>query len=401
MTTPILPGRANELNRAGLLACCLLALSACAEDVAPSSPTPRAEDGLATTAVEIQPGPTETRAGLLATATVAGETAAPALGTTPAVQTGADPDATLGMTGSASPAEGEASSPSRLPTGMQATASVSGMSYVLNAPPIFLFKLALPFDAGTAVLAVIDPATGEPGSLVQIGDPLLFDYSGFDPDESIDLGLYLLVPPHRGDIASVGAGRVAASRVQVDESGALRAVLDVPACAPEGDYLAIACRDADCRRAADPSVPTRAAWVRFHRASPVSPDQPPPPRPTLVQVDPINAFDGLNVRAAPGASSQLLHHLDPSSVVEVTADPSLVQGSPWYPVRDPITCMEGWVNGTFLKLEDLRPMPTPETAPGTAPPLATRPPFERRIRPIDPGLLLGTAAAARATPAAP
>lgn len=248
--------------------------------------------------------------------------------------------------------------PSLLPPGMQITASVIGLSGIVpghSTLPAYFYQLTPPFEAGTAAITLIDADSGLPSSLAPTDQPLNLAYSGFEPGEALNLALYYLVRPKRqtadGELL-IQASPIAAARVAADASGSAQQMLDVPRCAPPGDYLIVACRGADCSQAAEGTARSSAAWLKFLRAAPVAPEESPPPHPDLAIVDADSAFDGLNVRAGPGVANPILHHLDPSAVVEVTGPADDSPGAPWFPVRDAVTCTEGWVNGNFLAWED-------------------------------------------------
>lgn len=366
----------TRLRRVAAAGLCLLVATGC--EMEPTEPSTLPEgSGDVTVATDHGGAASQPTPEVIVTA----QTAAPPIGTSV-------PEATLDTSEAPEPttqintpdtgptASTSTASPSNLPAGMQVTAIVTGLSYAIQGAPIFLYRLDLPFDDGGAALAVIDPDSGEPSTLVRADQPLWVDFSGFDADEPLDLGLYLLIPPSRGTVRSVGAGQVAAAKVSVDAAGSLREAIEVPACAPAGDYLLVACRDVGCALALESAASTRAAWLRFNRYAPPTADQPSGPAPALAQVDSV---DGLNVRARPGVASRIVHHLAPNSVVVLTGARRMVQGAAWYPVRDPITCTEGWVNGSFLDLGSLPDAAAPEVEPPVGP---TEP--EPWMRPPDP-----------------
>lgn len=99
--------------------------------------------------------------------------------------------------------------------------------------------------------------------------------------------------------------------------------------------------------------PPLASPPKLGRAIDLTPTPTPPPaqsgkfRPgDVVQVDPVTAWDGLNVRARPGANQRLLFKLAPNEFVTILAGPVIVPPSPWYQI-DAVGGV-GWVNGGYL-----------------------------------------------------
>lgn len=97
--------------------------------------------------------------------------------------------------------------------------------------------------------------------------------------------------------------------------------------------------------------PPLASAPKLGRAIDLTPAPTPPPaakfRPgDLAQVDAVAAWDGLNVRAQPGADQRLLFELEPDEVVTILAGPAIVPPSPWYRIQ--AAAGAGWVNGNYL-----------------------------------------------------
>ncbi len=99
--------------------------------------------------------------------------------------------------------------------------------------------------------------------------------------------------------------------------------------------------------------PLLAAPPQLGKAIDLTPTPTPPPvqsprfRPgDHARVDPVSAWDGLNVRALPGADQRILFELEPNERVTILDGPVTIPPSPWYQVRaeDGV----GWVNGRYL-----------------------------------------------------
>ncbi|NOZ29860.1 MAG: SH3 domain-containing protein [Chloroflexi bacterium] len=69
---------------------------------------------------------------------------------------------------------------------------------------------------------------------------------------------------------------------------------------------------------------------------------------SLARVDPVSAWDGLNMRTGPGVHNPKFYTIPPNGVVTILDGPVDVSGSPWYLVRDAVANKQGWVNGRYL-----------------------------------------------------
>lgn len=99
--------------------------------------------------------------------------------------------------------------------------------------------------------------------------------------------------------------------------------------------------------------PLLSAPPRLGKAIDVAPKPTPPPvqsgkfRPgDRARVDPVSAWDGLNVRALPGANQPIVFKLEPNDIVTILDGPVTIPPSPWYQVGT--GDVVGWVNGRYL-----------------------------------------------------
>jgi hypothetical protein len=191
------------------------------------------------------------------------------------------------------------------------------------------------------------------------GQKLRAVYLDYQPGQTVEAGLYHSQPcsdtscfPEM-DLIDVW-------QFVTDAQGSYREEVTVPEGAPSGSYYWAACVPGRCGFAFMPDSEVQLNWVwqSFSVASPSESGEPTaepaesstsPYIGAQAVVDPVTAWDGLNVRTRPGPSFEQMGVVRPNGVVVTLDGPVMANASSWYLVEDTVTGLTGWVNGNYLK----------------------------------------------------
>jgi hypothetical protein len=202
----------------------------------------------------------------------------------------------------------------------------------------------------------------EPGASldeIKAGQKIRASYFGFQPGQTVEAGLYHYLPCTDSE-CSMQMDLIDTWQFVTDLRGEYREEVIVPQGAPMGSYIWAACVPGECSVSFMPDNEVRPNWVWrtfFVEASP-GPGEPTatPEEPSVSPyigaqaiVDPVTAWDGLNVRTGPGPSFEQMGVIGPDGVVVTMDGPVMAGASSWYLVEDRETGLTGWVNGNYLR----------------------------------------------------
>ena len=172
------------------------------------------------------------------------------------------------------------------------------------------------------------------------GQKLLANYLGFQPGQTVEAGLYRSRPCSASECLPL-MDLIDTWQFMTDAQGNYHEEVEVPDGAPTGGYYWAACVPGECGFSFMPDSEARLNWVwqSFSVVAPPESAQPTgepvvsPVAPNVgaqVIVDPVTAWNGLNMRSGRGYKFPKVMGLPPESVVTILEEPVVMDDIPWY-----------------------------------------------------------------------